>query len=156
MRADNPQRLLPSMLFGAVLVGFGVGCGGLQPAPSAAPTVLPSASSAPTATPPAPTLLNPAPDQMLGKWRAKLADDDIITLNIGPTGIRITRFFTSAIRLEVFGDEAVLSHSNLCEGAGRYRWAIDGETLRFDSVSPDPCDGRQKSFDGVTFTRVES
>ncbi|HET9852772.1 MAG TPA: hypothetical protein VFP56_09730 [Candidatus Limnocylindrales bacterium] len=116
-----------------------------------------SALAAPTASPlptPVPTLLNPAPPEMLGKWMTEFAEGDIGTITISPTGIRIKRFASADVRLEVFGDELVLSHSQLCTGEGRYRWSIEGDELRFDSIEPDACDGRAKTFNGVTFTRV--
>jgi hypothetical protein len=103
---------------------------------------------------PAPTLLNPAPPELLGKWTVEFAEGDVGTITISPTGIRIKRFASADVRLEVFGDELVLSHSQLCTGEGRYRWAIEGDQLRFDSIEPDVCDGRSKSFNGVTYTRV--
>ncbi len=118
---------------------------------SAAPTVVKTPPV--TLMPPAPTPLNPAPAKMLGKWSTEFAEDDIATLTITATRIKIVRFGSADLRLEVFGDELVLSHSQLCAGEGRYAWSIDGDTLRFDSVTPDPCDGRAKSFDGVTYTR---
>jgi hypothetical protein len=147
------------LAFGAVvLLGFVAGCSQSGAgSPSGTPVSLePSApaSVSPTPRPPEPTLLNPAPPEMLGKWSAVFGEDDIGTIRISPTGMRITRFATAAIRLEVFGDELVLSHSQLCEGEGRYRWTIEGDKLTFESVTPDACDGRAKSFDGVTYTRV--
>ena len=84
----------------------------------------------------------------------EFAEDDVATIRISPTGIRITRFATATVRLEVIGDELVLSHSQLCTGEGRYRWSIEGDKLRFDSITPDECDGRSKTFDGVTYTWV--
>ena len=123
--------------------------------PSVAATVgLPTPGPTATAVGPAPTLLNPAPAEMLGKWTVEFAEGDVATITISPTGIRIKRFASADVRLEVFGDELVLSHSQLCTGEGRYRWAIEGDKLRFDSVEPDACDGRSKSFNGVTYTRV--
>ena len=122
----------------------------------AAPTAAAVATATPVPTPsgPAPTLLNPAPEAMLGKWTTQFAEDDVARIVISPTSIRIIRFATATVRLEVFGDELVLSHSQLCEGEGRYAWKIEGDTLRFDSVTPDACDGRAKTFDGVEWTRT--
>ena len=142
----------------AVLVVVGAGCAQVA-APGETTSTAPSAvsvSAPPTSTPrpPDPTPLNPAPAELLGKWSTDFGDDDIATIRISPTSIRITRFATANIRLEVLGDELVLSHSEFCIGEGRYRWTIEGDQLRFDSITPDACDGRAKSFDGVTFTRV--
>lgn len=129
----------------------------LAPATAAPPTVSPTVAvtEAPPSEPAA-TPLNPAPAEMLGRWTTEFAEGDIGTLDITPTGIRITRLATATVRLGVIGDELVLSHSQLCAGEGRYAWSIEGDELHFDSVEPDPCDGRSKSFDGVTYTRVSS
>lgn len=91
---------------------------------------------------------------MLGKWTVEFDEGDVATITVKETGIRIKRFATADVRLEVIGDVAILSHSQLCTGEGRYRWSIEGDQLRFDSIEPDVCDGRSKSFNGVTFTRV--
>jgi hypothetical protein len=130
------------------------------PTTSALPTsVVPTTaapSAAPTPEPPAPTPLNPAPAEMIGKWTSEFAEGDVATLDISATAIRIHRFGTATVRLEVFGDELVLSRSQLCVGEGRYGWSIVGDELRFDSVSPDACPDRAKTFDGATYTRVPS
>lgn len=131
--------------------------GATQPPTTTHPTsVEPTAaapSAAPTTEPPAPTPLNPAPAEMIGKWTSEFAEGDVATLDISSTAIRIHRFGTATVRLEVFGDELVLSRSQLCVGEGRYRWSIVGDELRFDSVSPDACPDRAKTFDGATYTR---
>jgi hypothetical protein len=136
-----------------LLVGCGQAGGTLQPAgtPMATGSV---ATAAPTPEPPAPTPLNPAPAEMLGRWSHEFGEGDVATLDIAATRISITRTGSSHIRLGVIGDELVLSNSNLCAGEGRYRWSLEGDTLRFDVIGVDPCDGRQKSFDGVAYTRV--
>ena len=129
----------------------------MQPAPTALePSVGPTvaATSAATPEPPPPTPLNPAPAEMIGKWTYEFAEGDVATLDISATAIRIHRFAIATVRLEVFGDELVLSRSQLCTGEGRYRWSIVGDELRFDSVSPDECPDRQKTFDEATYTRV--
>ena len=136
-------------------------CAQAGPTQSPTATALP-ASVAPTAAatvaatpePPPPTPLNPAPAEMIGKWTYEFAEGDVATLDISATAIRIHRFAIATVRLEVFGDELVLSRSQLCTGEGRYRWSIVGDELRFDSVSPDECPDRQKTFDEATYTRV--
>lgn len=146
------------LLVAALALG---GCGQAGAPATASPAISaasPSGAAAvATATPaptPAPTLLNPAPAEMLGKWTVEFAEGDVATITVKETGIRIKRFATADVRLEVVGDEAILSHSQLCTGEGRYRWSIEGDQLRFDSIEPDVCDGRAKTFNGVTFTRV--
>lgn len=129
--------------------------------PPVSTALLPSANPTETAPPsqpaePVATLLNPAPAELIGRWTADFGGDDVARIDITATGISIFRFAGANLRLEVFGDELVLSHSQLCSGDGRYRWSIDGDKLLFESVTPDPCDGRAKSFDGVTYTRVSS
>jgi hypothetical protein len=117
--------------------------------PSVAPTEVP------TAEPPAPTPPNAAPAEMIGKWTTELSNGDVATLDITATKIAISGVdFPTTMRLEVFGQELVVSHGSLCAGDGRYRWSIEGDTLRFESIGPDACDRRQPSFDGVAYTRA--
>lgn len=145
----------------AVMLGLTVvACAPAGVTQSPASTTLPpgvaatqAATVAPTVEPPAPTPLNPAPAEMIGTWTSEFAEGDVATLDITATAIRISRFATATVRLEVFGDELVLSRSQLCVGEGRYRWSIVGDELRFDSVSPDACPDRAKTFDGATYTR---
>jgi hypothetical protein len=114
--------------------------------PSVAPT------AAPTAEPIAPTPLNPAPAEMISRWTS-----DVATLDITATKLAISAVdFPSSMRLEVFGPELVLSRSTLCAGDGRYRWSIEGDALRFESIGSDACERRQTTLDGVTYTRVPS
>ena len=149
-----------SIVAEAIVAFLVVACG--QPGAPAQPSGTAPASAGATAAatetatpqPPAPTPLNPAPAEMLGKWTAEFAQDDIAEITITPTGIKIVGFGGSDVRLEVTGDELALSHSQLCDGVGRYRWSIEGDKLRFDSIQPDPCDFRGKRFDGITYTRV--
>lgn len=147
--------ILPVACLGLAVAACAQGGATLPPPtllpPSAAPTA--AATEAPTVQPVA-TPANAAPAEMLGKWTSEFATDDIATLVITATGISISRLGSANVRLEVFGDELVLSHSQLCAGEGRYSWSIEGDNLRFDSIGTDPCDGRSKSFDGVTYTRV--
>lgn len=153
MHAETLGRLLRAASL-ALAVGACGQTAATQPAttPAAAsPAATAAPTQAPTAAPPAPTPLNPAPPDMLGKWTA---EDDVATITISATGMRIVNAATADVRLEVIGDELVLSHSQLCTGEGRYRWSIEGDTLRFDSIEPDPCEFRSKSLDGVAYTRA--
>lgn len=159
MHAETPGRILRSASLSLAVVACAQ-AGATQP-PAGTPTVPSTAATAaatasPTAPPPAPTPLNPAPAEMLGEWTTEFAEGDVATLTITATGIRITRFASTNVRLQVFGDELVPSHSQLCTGEGRYSWSIEGDTLRFDSIEPDVCDGRAKTFDGVEYTHVQS
>ncbi len=142
--------ILPAAVLAIAVAACAQAVGTQQPVataltPSVAPTVR-------TAEPPAPTPLNPAPAKMISRWTSEVA-----TVDITPTRLAISAVdFPTSMRLEVFGQELVLSHSTLCSGDGRYRWSIEGDTLRFESVGPDPCERRQPTFDGVTYTRVPS
>jgi hypothetical protein len=156
--ANLPIRLA---VLGAAILGIAVAAcahagGTQQPVATALPpSVAPTA--APTAQPPAPTPLNPAPAEMIGRWTSEMANGDLATVDITATKLAISGVdFPTSMRLEVVGQELVLSHSTLCAGDGRYRWSIEGDTLRFESIGPDPCERRQKSFDGVTYTRLAS
>jgi hypothetical protein len=155
MGARTPRSTLWSA--GLALAVAACAQAGATQAPAATPAPASiAATTRPTAPPPAPTPLNPAPAEMLGKWTAQFSEGDVARITITATRITIVRLGSADIRLEVFGDELVLSHSQLCVGEGRYRWSIQGDELRFDSVEPDACDGRSKSFDGVTYTRVQN
>jgi hypothetical protein len=158
--ARNRTGLLCTAALAVALAVVAAGCAGAGATPTAAPSAAGTIAStlpgsSPSAEAPKPTLMNPAPAEMLGQWTVKFAEGDVATITISPTGIKIVRFGSANVRLEVFGDELVLSHSQLCTGEGRYAWTIDDDKLRFDSVTPDACDGRAKSFDGVTYTRVK-
>ena len=53
----------------------------------------------------------------------------------------------------------VLTFTAVCggtafEGVGRYRWTLEGDTLRFDLIGNDECSGRQAIFDGAAFERT--
>jgi hypothetical protein len=145
-----------AVLGAAAVLGIAVaGCaqagGTQQPVATALPpSVAPTA--APTAEPPAPTLLNAAPAEMISRWTSDVAKVDITATKLAISGVD----FPTSMRLEVFGQELVLSHGTLCAGDGRYRWTIEGDTLRFEPIGPDNCERRQKSFDGVTYTRLPS
>jgi hypothetical protein len=155
---DGVRRMpiLPAAILGIAVAACAQAGGTQQPVATALPpSVAPTA--APTAEPPAPTPLNPAPAGMVGRWTSEFANGDVATVDITATKLAISGVdFPTSMRLEVFGQELVLSHSTLCAGDGRYRWSIVGDTLRFESLGPDACERRQKSFDGVTYTRLAS
>ena len=50
------------------------------------------------------------------------------------------------------GDELVFSNSNLCDGVGRYRWTLDGETLTLERLE-EACSGRAPVLEGATYAR---
>lgn len=152
------NRRMPALvaILGLAMAACGQVAATLPPAATTIPgaTATAAPTTAPTPEPPPPTPLNPAPAQMLGEWTYEFAEGDVATIVIEATRVSIERLGSSRMRLGVIGDELVLSNSNLCAGEGRYRWSIEGDTLRFDVIGVDPCDGRQKSFDGVAYTRV--
>jgi len=121
------------------------------PSPSELPASTPSAR--PT-LPPQPTPAHPAPPELVGEWVAEVAEDDVIRLELTEKAFDITRFGTANGRIEVFDDEIVFSHSSLCVGDGRYTWTVSGDTLSFESVTPDECPDRAKSIDGIEFTQA--
>lgn len=154
VRGVRRMPILPAAVLGIALAACAQAGGTQQPVATALPpSVAPTA--APTAEPSAPNPLNPAPAEMISRWTTELANGDVATMDITATKLAISGVdFPTSMRLEVFGQELVLSHSSLCAGDGRYRWSIEGDTLRFESIGPDPCQIRQKSFDGVTYTRA--
>ena len=157
----SARRRVPALAAAVVALAM-AGCGQAGASQSPAQTPLPptvAVTAAPTVAttpePPAPTPLNPAPAEMLGRWTYEFAEGDVATVDIEATRVSIERLGISRMRLGVIGDELVLSNSNLCAGEGRYAWSLEGDTLRFNVIGTDPCDGRQKSFDGVAYTRVQ-
>ena len=144
----------------AMLASLALGCS-VGPSASAIPTTLQPAVTTPQPTPlptrpPQPTPAHPAPPELIGHWIAEPAPGDVIRLELDEKGFDITRFASANGRIEVFDDEIVFSRSSLCQGEGRYTWTIDGEVLRFTSVTPDECPDRAKSLEGIDFTRRPS
>jgi hypothetical protein len=78
--------------------------------------------------------LNPAPAEMIGRWTSDVATVDITATKLAISGVD----FPTSMRLEVFDQELVLTRSTLCAGEGRYRWSVEGETLRLEPIGPDP------------------
>ena len=55
----------------------------------------------------------------------------------------------------VEGDIVELSGNNLCDGTGRYRWAVqDDGSLVLTELEPDPCTARAAVLVGQAFTRA--
>jgi hypothetical protein len=149
-----------------VLLSLGLAACGQTANPGGVPTTSPgsetsaaaSATTAETAgqsAAPQPTPQFPAPPELQGAWRGLVAEDDEVTLRVQASSYTITRVIRGFAargsgQVEVDGDEIVFSRSNLCDGDGRYRWAIEGNVLRFTPLAPDPC---PRPFDGVEFSR---
>jgi hypothetical protein len=140
-------------LLSAVLAACATGA-----APTAAPTASPSIATPavtiePTGTPAA--TLVPVPSQLLGRWRAEFAANDVAVLEITERTYSIARESSGKGRLELDGDALLFSHGTLCTGDGRYAWTQTGETLHFESIGQDECPGRATSLDGVTYVRLD-
>lgn len=149
-------------------IGCGAGAGTVGPAaessprePAIATTTAPTASPTETPTPtpipasPTPTpsdVANAAPPDLRGSWRGQVNGEPVELLLLAGT-YRINRGGgIGAGRIAVTGDTIEFSKSNICDGAGRYTWRIDGDTLALMPVEPDACPGRADALVDVTYT----
>jgi len=135
------------------------GCAGttasLAPAPpseQAAPTLDATPSSTPSPPSPSPSPSGQgAPPQLYGTWRTTLGGTPV-TLTLRPDDTyRIHRGVsagTGDIRID--GDRIDFFNSTLCQGTGEYRWQIEGDSLRFSSLT-EPCPGRAEALLNVRY-----
>ena len=111
-----------------------------------------TAASAPVQSP------TPTPDRateaLFGVWRTTISEGDNVRLDLRDGSYAIYRGPAAGTGdMEATADEAEFSGSDLCEGAGRYKWSVDGEQLTFTSIGTDACSGRSEVLDGKTYTR---
>jgi hypothetical protein len=93
-----------------------------------------------------------APPELLGTWRTTLGGTEV-TLSLRPDNTyrihRGTNAGTGDIRID--GDRIDFFNSNLCQGTGEYRWRIEGDSLRFSSLT-EPCPGRAEALLNVRYS----
>lgn len=127
------------------------GCGDSDDDTGAATTSVPEGRSTSTSAEPA--------HELIGTREADIQPAAAVKhemLRLTTTNYRVSREgATGSGRLEIDGEQATFSQSALCSGAGVYRWELDGSTLRFTPVEPDPCTGRAAFLEGATCTRTE-
>ena len=91
---------------------------------------------------------------LMGRWRTQISPGDNVTLNLRPGRYSISRGAAAGTgRMDATVGEVEFSGSDLCDGTGRYRWAITNGELTFTSITPDPC-GRSEVLDGVAYTKL--
>jgi hypothetical protein len=143
------ERRAASLLLGAVALGLGAcatppaASSPLTSAPAPATSIVtPSPSSErASATPDAPS----EPPELFGTWRTTLVGQRV-TLVLTPDTYTIIRGINKGDGdVSVDGDRIDFFNSTLCEGTGEYRWTIDGDTLRFSSLT-EPCPGRAEAL----------
>lgn len=133
----------------------------------AAPSAAPSGTLDPTRTPEATVPLTPSPsveptasptaaasasvEQLFGTWRTTLGGVDLV-LRLTPETYRIVRGSNAAEgEISVDGDRIDFFNSSLCPGTGEYRWRIEGDVLRFSSLT-EPCPGRAEALLNVRYS----
>lgn len=112
----------------------------VDPSPSAEPSSpLPSESS--------------TPPQLFGTWRTTLMGTTVtLTLREAEGTYRIHRGVNQATgEISVDGDRIDFFNSTLCQGTGEYRWRIEGDSLRFSSLT-EPCPGRAEALLNVRYS----
>jgi hypothetical protein len=122
---------------------------------SEAATVQPSPSIEPFPSAETPSPLpreSSTPAQLYGTWRTTLGGTPV-TLTLRPDDTyRIHRGVsagTGDIRID--GDRIDFFNSTLCQGTGEYRWQIEGDSLRFSSLT-EPCPGRAEALLNVRYS----
>ena len=149
------RRALVTGVLGLTVVACSgqAGAPSLQPAPSPAPTTIVAVTAAPTAKPmPAPR--TPAPAELQGRWQTVINDADKPFLTLTDFKYTIERGLSGTGSIAVAGDHISFFGSNLCSGTGQYTWSLVSGTLRFDSVTPDPCQERSEVIWNRPFKRV--
>jgi hypothetical protein len=91
-----------------------------------------------------------APPELFGTWRTTLVGQTV-TLVLTPDTYTIIRGVNKGDGdVRVDGDRIDFFNSTLCPGTGEYRWTIDGDTLRFSSLT-EPCPGRAEALLNVRY-----
>jgi hypothetical protein len=116
---------------------------GPSASPAASGDASPGASSAPSEL--------AQPPDLLGTWRTTLGGQRV-TLTLREDGTySIHRGVSQGTgEMTVDGDRIDFFNGSLCEGTGEYRWTIDGDSLRFSSLT-EPCPGRAEALLNVRY-----
>jgi hypothetical protein len=152
-RCSRPSALL----IAALLFGSGIAaCGGSGSSSTHAGSPPSSASGTAGSPPPG----NPAPPELQGTWRLVSRDNP----EKGLLFVISDRHYRVPARLAhgdlaVDGDTILFFNAAICgltlpDGIGRYRWAVEGGTLRFELVGKEPCGGRSDILAGTAYRRI--
>ena len=111
-----------------------------------------SASSSPplSASPSAHTPTNTAPPELRGRWGSRVSGESVVLILDGDGYTVRYAGVVATGHISVVGDEIVFDSGSICEGAGRYRWTIQDERLRFEEIGDDPC-GRPEVLIGTVY-----
>ncbi len=146
---------LCSLSCALVLAGALAGCGGSR----ASPTVASSPTVAATSAAAAPEGED-APAELQGTWKlaTKGSPERGLLFVISDRHYRIPTRLANG-DLVVNGDEILFFNAAICgltlpEGIGRYRWSVDGDTLRFELVGKEPCGGRSDILASSVYRRI--
>jgi hypothetical protein len=140
-------------LVGLLLATVLAACGGSSS--TAGETTAPAPTTAQSGVPPG----GPAPPELQGTW--KLVSDSAekgLLFVISEEHYRVPTHFAHG-DLAVEGNEIAFFNAAICgltlpDGVGHYRWAVKGESLRFEPIGEDPCGGRGDILGNETYKRV--
>ena len=123
------------------------------PSQTAGPTTRPTRTPAPPSSAPPPTEIpNAAPAELRGVWRTQIGNE-LISLTLRAGSYQINRAgHVGGGKIAVTDDVIEFFAGDLCQGVGRYVWAISGDALTLEPVVPDECGGRAASLVDVTYT----
>jgi len=162
MRASSaPARVTACVVTAAFAGAWLSGCGdaGQSAATSGPKTTSQTEAVAPASGQPLPGG-GPAPSSLQGTWRlaSRNSPEAGLLLILSDSHYRVAGRFASG-DLVVDGNEIAFFNAALCgltlpEGVGRYRWTVEGNRLRLDSIKKDPCGGRTDILDGMSYERV--
>ena len=101
----------------------------------------------------------PAPPELQGTWKlvSHTAEKGLLFV-ISEEHYRVpTRFAHGDLAVEE--NEIAFFNAAICgltlpDGVGHYRWAVKGESLRFEPIGEDPCGGRGDILANQTYKRV--
>lgn len=150
------RRLRSALLVTFLLTGCAATTASLAPAsPSESAQPTPDPTPSPTESPPSPSPSaseQGSPPQLYGTWRTTLGGTQV-TLTLRPDDTyRIHRGVNAATGdIRIDGDRIDFFNSTLCQGTGEYRWRIEGDSLRFSSLT-EPCPGRAEALLNVRYS----
>ena len=101
-----------------------------------------------------------APPELQGTWKlvTKRSPERGLLFVISDRHYRVPTRLANG-DLAVDGNEVLFYNAAICgltlpEGVGRYRWAVEGNTLRFDLLGQEPCGGRRDILAHGVYRRI--
>lgn len=90
---------------------------------------------------------------MQGSWVAVFGGQQA-TLTLAERSYNMTYGFEShAGGIGTLGDQIIFLQSNTCSGTGTYTWSVGANSLTFNVVGRDACEGRSTALNNRTYTR---